>query len=206
MRLLRDLRDIDAAFRQKYRRPLFTTIEGRDKKEKSFFRKLYQICQERGRTTGITQNTLIASYETINDLCGARFACPYWDDVLMAVNDVVRPRLGDLGYAVDLRGEHDDKNYLENGSEAGYRSYHFFVRIPTPVNIYGDVEHCLCEMQARTELQNVWAVKSHDLLYKPDSGLDLTDRHVVEDMRQASNHLRAIDQLFMSIRDRARGE
>src|SRR5207253_3831744 len=71
-----------------------------------------------------------------------------------------------------------DLDYLEWGSDVGYRSYHFFVKVPTPVNIYGDLEMRVCEVQARTELQHVWAVKSHDLLYKPELGLDLSDENV----------------------------
>jgi hypothetical protein len=57
----------------------------------------------------------------------------------------------------------------------------------------------------RSELQHVWAVKSHDLLYKPSRGWQLSDKHVTEDMRQLSNSLRAADQFLVSIRDRARG-
>jgi hypothetical protein len=30
-----------------------------------------------------------------------------------------------------------DKNYLDKGDSKGYRSYHFFLKVPTPVDIYG---------------------------------------------------------------------
>ena len=64
----------------------------------------------------------------------------------------------------------------------------------------------VCELQARTELQHVWAVKSHDLLYKPGFGWQHSDNHVVKDMREVSHSLKAADQWLMSIRDRVRGE
>jgi ppGpp synthetase/RelA/SpoT-type nucleotidyltranferase len=204
--LLNDLKEIDETHRARTGGALFTTVECRVKSELSFFRKLYGCSHALGQVNGVTPNTLATFYAGITDLCGARFACPYFDDVATAVNQIVRPALSKRGYAVDLRhdSQYFDKDYLDGGSDAGYRSYHFFIKIPTPIDIFGNVEHCLCEVQARTELQHVWAVKSHDLLYKPESGLDLSDQLVVKDMRAISDQLKAIDQLLISIRDRAR--
>jgi ppGpp synthetase/RelA/SpoT-type nucleotidyltranferase len=78
--------------------------------------------------------------------------------------------------------------------------------VPTLIDIYGNVELRLCEVQARTELQHVWAVKSHDLIYKPESGWNLDDDSVVENMRQVSNSLRAADHYLVDIRKRIKGE
>jgi ppGpp synthetase/RelA/SpoT-type nucleotidyltranferase len=125
--------------------------------------------------------------------------------VRAAIEDLIRPKLRELGYATNLdEGGFPSKDYLDHGDEFGYRSYHFFVKVPTPIDIYGNVELCLCEIQARTELQHMWAVKSHDLLYKPQGQWELSDKHVLEDMKQVSNSLRAADQFLVSIRDRTR--
>jgi len=178
------------------------------KSEDSFFRKLHKMCYANAQTHGLTQNTLIELYSDIKDLCGVRFSCPYFDEVKEAVVKLVRPGLHALGYGTDLQSDsrYQDRDYLDTGDELGYRSYHFFVMVPTVIDIFGNVKLCLCEMQARTELQNVWAVKSHDLLYKPEAGWNFSDGHVVADMRQVSNSLRAADQFLVSIRDRIRGE
>lgn len=117
-------------------------------------------------------------------------------------DEPIRPGLQRLGYGSDLRPRLKDRDDLDEGDEWGYRSYHFYVQVPTPVDIYGKIKLRLCEVQARTELQHVWAVKSHDLLYKPGSGSRPLDRHVTEDMRQVSNSLRAADQFLQSVRDR----
>jgi ppGpp synthetase/RelA/SpoT-type nucleotidyltranferase len=184
-------------------RSLFTSIDGRVKTEDSFFRKLYSICKTRSNETGVTIQILQQFYESITDLTGVRFACPYYDEIEPSIANV-RKYLADHCYATQL-AEFADKNYLDTGDPRGYRSYHFFVKIPTPTTIYGDSELCLCEVQVRSELQHVWAVKSHDLLYKPGTGWHPTDHHILEDMRQLSNSLRAADQALLSIRDRAQG-
>lgn len=46
-------------------------------------------------------------------------------------------------------------------------------------------------------LQHVWAVKSHDLLYKPSGGWEIRDRGIIEEMRQLSNSLRAADSFLL---------
>jgi ppGpp synthetase/RelA/SpoT-type nucleotidyltranferase len=200
--LVTDLENVNIDYQEKFGRVAFTTIEGRVKSEDSFFRKLYSKSREDSATVGITEKTLQSLFDSINDLAGVRFSCPYYDEVKESIENLVRPDLSNLGHATDLRQEHPDKDYLENGDERGYRSYHFFVRVSTPIDIFGNRELCLCEVQARTELQHIWAVKSHDLLYKPESGWFFSDEHVVEDMKQLSNSLRAADQGLMSIRDR----
>jgi ppGpp synthetase/RelA/SpoT-type nucleotidyltranferase len=200
--LVSDLESLNDEYRDQFGRIAFTTIEGRVKSEESFFRKLYLKSREDSKTVGITAETLQKLYKTIKDLAGVRFSCPYYDEVRQSITNFVRPRLSDLGHATDLGENYADKDYLDNGDDRGYRSYHFFVKASTPTDIFGNRELCLCEVQSRTELQHVWAVKSHDLLYKPDSGWFFSDAHVTEDMKQLSNSLRAADQALISIRDR----
>ena len=184
-------------------RVLFSNLEGRVKREDSFFRKLQQKARRTGARRGLTQETLKKLYPQVRDLCGVRFSCPYFDDIHPAVKELVRPRLAGLGYATELKSRDlQDQDFLEDGNEHGYRSFHFYVKVPTPTDIYGNSKLCLCEVQARSELQHVWAVKSHDLLYK--QGRWRFPPHVVEGMKQLSHRLRAADQSLVSIRDRLR--
>jgi ppGpp synthetase/RelA/SpoT-type nucleotidyltranferase len=208
-RILDDLDDLNASYVKNNGRAIFTTIEGRVKSEDSFLKKLYDLCCNKSRVEGLTLQTIEKAYSSVKDLCGCRFSCPYFDQVKPSVDRLVRPKLSQLGYATDLSNEnpeYQDKDYLESGDRFGYRSYHFFVKVPTVVSIFYDVEMCLCEIQVRSELQHVWAVKSHDLLYKPNTKWDLSDDLVVEDMRQLSNSLRAVDQYLISIRNRTWGD
>jgi ppGpp synthetase/RelA/SpoT-type nucleotidyltranferase len=201
-----DLVDLKLEYAAKHPRgrEIFTVIKGRVKTEDSVLRKLYKMCCEKGQYLGITQETLLKLYSDIKDICGIRFACPYFDEVKRAIDEIVRPKLKEWGYATDLQSDprYPDKDYLDIGDEFGYRSYHFFVKVPTIIDIFGERKLCVCEVQARTELQHVWADKSHDLLYKPKLGWDFSDKHVIEDMRQVSNSLRAADGFLVSIRDR----
>jgi ppGpp synthetase/RelA/SpoT-type nucleotidyltranferase len=199
--IIEDLNAYNKNYNQERNRVAFTTIEGRVKDKASFFRKLLKSCVENSK--GITEQIVAGRYSQIKDLCGVRFSCPYFDEVLPAVGDL-RAYFKGLGYVTELqtKPQYRDRNELEKGDELGYRSYHFLVKVPTPVDIYGKVELRLCEVQARTELQHVWAVKSHNLLYKSEGGWNFSDSHVVSDMKQLSNSLRAADESLVSIRDR----
>lgn len=205
-RVIQDLQDLESRYREQHDTTLFTAVQGRVKEENSFVKKLQESCQELATTKGFARETIEEAYAGIKDLCGVRVSCPYIDQIVPTINGVIRPRLGDAGYATDLRQEpgHADKDLLEFGDERGYRSYHLYLSAPTVVDIYGKIEMCLCEVQVRTELQHVWADKSHNLVYKPDEGWDHSDSHVLADMREASNLLKAVDQHLVSIRDRAR--
>jgi ppGpp synthetase/RelA/SpoT-type nucleotidyltranferase len=208
VRLVEDLEGLNEQHLAMHQRVAFTAVQGRVKQEDSFLKKLLRSCRDLGQAKGISQATLDAAFSGIKDLAGVRFSCPYFDEVVPAVNDLVRPKLATIGYGTDLQSEagYEDKDYLENGDAFGYRSYHFYVRIPTVVDIYGTVELCLCEIQARTELQHVWADKSHDLLYKPATGWDAPDDQVVALMKQVSHNLRTVDEVLVDIRRRVREE
>ena len=182
-----------------------TTVDVRVKEEDSLLKNLFSAAQRIAKTTAITHEGIIEAYEQIHDICGARFSCPYFDEIIPTINDVVRPGLLERGYGVRPNGDGlADKNFLDNANEYGYRSYHFFVEVPTVTNIFGEATPFICEIQARSELQHIWAVKSHDLIYKAGDGWDPSDQHVINDMRMLSESLRAADQSLVSIRDRIR--
>jgi ppGpp synthetase/RelA/SpoT-type nucleotidyltranferase len=201
-RIIQDLGAINRTYVEQHGRTALVSVEGRVKQSDSLLLKLQRECRRASGRTAVTQEMINKLYGRIHDLCGVRFACPYLDEVRHIVEELIRPGLQRLGYASDLRPRLKDKDDLDEGDEWGYRSYHFFVQVPTPVDIYGKIKLRLCEVQARTELQHVWAVKSHDLLFKPGTGVRPLDRHVTEDMRQVSNSLRAADQFLQSVRDR----
>lgn len=205
--IVHDLFEIDQEHRKQNKgRALFTVVESRVKSRNSYLGKLFRNYKQVRKKQGMTKEGFSSCRIQIQDVLGLRFAVPYFDQVIPTVQEV-RKKLLLRNYAVDLATEGlQDINYLENGDENGYRSCHFFVRVPTLVDLYGNTEMYLCELQARTELEHVWAVKSHNLFYKPHSGWKAEDGHVKEDMKQISNELRAIDQHLVSIRDRLKEE
>lgn len=208
LQIVEDLEVVNQAYLDNHGRVALTSVYGRVKEEDSFFRKMLSACRERAKAQGVSQKTLEASFSDIKDLAGVRFSCPYFDEVIPTIDGLVRSDLLALGYGADLSNEvgFADKNYLEDGDTFGYRSYHFYVRIPTVVDIYETIEPCLCEVQARTELQHIWADKSHELMYKPSAGWDVPDEQLVGLMKQISNNLRLVDELLVDIRKRVRKE
>lgn len=201
-KIVKDLEHLNQDYIDKFGRVAFTSIDGRAKREDSFFRKLYNRCQGRCPAHGITDKGLVRLYSNIKDLCGVRFSCPYLDEVTDFIEKIIRPGLTNLSYATELGRQFADKDYLDKGDGQGYRSYHFYVKVPTPVDIFGQWQYCICEVQGRSELQHVWAVKAHNLLYKMGEGWELSDNHVRTDMKSLSDSLRSADESLMSIRDR----
>lgn len=180
-----------------------TSFNGRVKEEKSLFEKLYASCEE--SNICMTQESIEQIYKNIKDIAGFRFSCPYSDEILPTINEIIHPKLQQRGSAVDLQSDPMliDKNYLDQGNDKGYRSYHFYVQVPTVVDIFGKTEPVICEVQARSELQHVWAVKSHDLLYKPDEDVSI-DNQTISDMKEISNLLHSADKFLISIRERVK--
>lgn len=78
--------------------------------------------------------------------------------------------------------------------------------MPTQVDIYGTAKAVICEVQGRSELQHVWAVKSHDLLYKSEDGWLKPNAETLKDMQELSNSLRSVDHFLCRIRKRIRGK
>ena len=150
--ILRDIQLINEEFEDQHGRSLILSASGRVKSENSTFKKLYDSCCSREKSKTLTRRQLKAFYGEIFDLAGVRFACPYYDQVIPAIECSIRSGLSERGYAVDLsaKPKMNDRNYLDAGDSHGYRAYHFFVKVPTPVDIYGEVEECLVEVQART--------------------------------------------------------
>lgn len=207
-RVLNDIENMNLKFAKEFKRSSFVGTEGRVKPENSFFKKLYNKCLHDGLKYGVTNETLNKQFREIYDLAGIRVACPYYDEVRIFIDKLIKPKLNLLGYATNLTylSGCEDKDCLDRGDYFGYRSYHFYIKIPTVVSIYEEVELCICEVQVRSELQHVWAQKSRDLLYKRKIEVEHNKQLIIEDMKHISNFLRSADQFLISIRDRIGGK
>lgn len=204
-RVLNDLNLINKEYNAKEKRVLLTSLEGSPKTQESFLSKLYEICLKSLGESFYTEEFLKSCCEQIRDVCRIRFACPYVNDVVPAIGETIRPRLEGLGYAADLSGIDglEDQDVLENGDGNGYRAYHFYIEIPAFNRSSGKAEPCLCEVQARSELQHVWAVKSHELWYKPRAPRDPIDPLVGQDLKSIGGLLHQVDGLLVNLRKRA---
>ncbi|WP_067842070.1 GTP pyrophosphokinase [Amphibacillus sediminis] len=93
--------------------------------------------------------------EKIQDIAGVRVLCQFVDDIYT---------IAEL-----LRSRHDfevieEKDYIRNKKESGYRSYHVIIRHPV-ATIHG-YKQLIAEIQIRTLAMNFWATNEHSLNYK----------------------------------------
>ncbi len=93
----------------------------------------------------------------MEDIVGIRIMCQFLDDIYTVVN-LVRDRDGkdlDIVY---------EKDYIKNGKDSGYRSYHMILSYPVQTAL-GE-KKILAEIQIRTLAMNFWATIEHSLNYK----------------------------------------
>ncbi len=193
------LNEMGCEYEKTHKKRLLTSVEFRVKKKPSFFNRLYQRSKLLSKKQGVSDDLVNSEYKEIKDVAGGRFAVAYVSDVADAVV-YMKTYLADRGYGTAL-DDYKDKNLIDAGDEYGYRSYHFYIKIPTVTDIYGATEHMLCEIQGRSELQHVWAVKSHDLIYKNgNKNIELED--IKEDMKHISHSLRSADHALDRIREK----
>jgi ppGpp synthetase/RelA/SpoT-type nucleotidyltranferase len=186
----------------------FTAVSGRVKTYESVLRKLYRICRDlEYDRDDLTETVLLKCHKEIKDIAGCRFSCPYIDQVRLAIDYIIRQELNKINeeYETVLKGKiHEDKNFLEHGDKKGYRAFHLYVRVPI-LDAFGNGTKMLCEIQGRSELQHVWATKSHDLLYKQEEGWSDMHRNTVKFMRRISDSLGMADDSIVIVRNSARG-
>lgn len=93
--------------------------------------------------------------EGMYDIAGIRIMCQFVDDI-KAICEKIRKR-ADMTVV-------EERDYIENTKESGYRSYHMIIEYPVET-IDGTVD-ILAEIQIRTLAMNFWATVEHTLNYK----------------------------------------
>ncbi|MBS7428992.1 GTP pyrophosphokinase family protein [Virgibacillus pantothenticus] len=99
---------------------------------------------------------LLEDIETeIQDIAGVRVMCQFVDDIYTVV-EMIRAR-NDLTII-------EEKDYVSEKKESGYRSYHLIIEYP--VETITGMKKLLAEIQIRTLAMNFWATNEHSLNYK----------------------------------------
>lgn len=103
----------------------------------------------------------------LKDVAGMRIICNYKNDVY-TIADVLKRHL-DLSVV-------EEKDYIANPKENGYRSYHLVLTVP--VYFSNATETVPIEIQIRTIAMDFWASLEHKLRYKKDGKMsyDLQQR------------------------------
>ncbi|SJZ42639.1 GTP pyrophosphokinase [Garciella nitratireducens] len=130
--------------------------------------------------------------EKIEDIAGIRIICQFVDDIHKVV-ELIRKRNGkDL---IILQ----EKDYIKNKKESGYRSYHMIIRYPIQYAL--GTKEVIAEIQIRTMAMNFWATIEHSLNYKYKYDIPVDIHRRLKNSAEASYLL---DQEMYEIREEIR--
>ncbi len=125
--------------------------------------------------------------ENILDIVGCRIVCLSKDDVYALV-DIIRNTPG-----IQIL---EEKNYIDNPKENGYRSYHIKIVIPVPY--YGKLTYVPAEIQIRTVMMHLWASEqrvAYELGSSEETKTVLRElSETVNDMEDQINELSRVHQ------------
>ncbi|MGC6769914.1 GTP pyrophosphokinase [Enterococcus sp. LJL128] len=125
--------------------------------------------------------------EEMQDIAGLRIMCQFVEDIYQVV-DIIRNRRD-----FEIVQERD---YITNKKESGYRSYHLVIAYP--VQLITGEKKILAEIQIRTLAMNFWATIEHSLNYKYQGVFpeELNDR-----LQRAAEAAYQLDEEMSSIRE-----
>ena len=107
--------------------------------------------------------TFESMQKNLNDIAGVRVICPYISDIYSVRDTLLKqPDITLL----------EEKDYIKQPKQSGYRSLHLVVQIP--VYLSETTHNVKVEIQLRTIAMDFWACLEHELHYKttanvPDS-------------------------------------
>lgn len=124
--------------------------------------------------------------EEMPDIAGIRMMCQFVEDI-PAVVALMKQR---SDFTVI-----EEKDYISETKESGYRSYHLIISYP--VQMISGEKHIIIELQVRTLAMNFWATIEHSLNYKYNKQVpeEIRDR-----LKRAAEAAHQLDKEMSSIR------
>jgi len=123
--------------------------------------------------------------EKITDIAGIRVICNYLDDVYKISEMLLRQN------DIELVQE---KDYIQNPKESGYRSLHLVVLVP--VFLADRTERVPVEIQIRTVAMDTWASLEHEIKYKNDNEIS---PEAAEELKKCAEEMAQIDDRMLNI-------
>ena len=131
------------------RRNPIETIKSRIKSPESIANKLQK------KNLPVTFESMT---NNLNDIAGVRVICPYISDIY-TIKDILLKQ-PDITLI-------EEKDYIANPKESGYRSMHIVIEVPVYLS---ETQHNVkVEIQLRTIAMDFWASLEHQLRYKTTS-------------------------------------
>ena len=164
------LETLNSEFRVQHSHNPIHHIQTRVKTPQSISRKLKKI----GVPVSMTN-----AKKNLRDIAGVRVVCCYVEDIFTVAR---------------LLTEQDDvqlieeKNYIKNPKENGYRSLHLVIDVP--VYLSGAKVYIPVEVQIRTVAMDFWASLEHNLRYKAEGE---TPAFIVEELKKCADVITETD-------------
>jgi putative GTP pyrophosphokinase len=126
--------------------------------------------------------------EQISDIAGIRAICSFEDDIYM---------LADCFKKQDDIVILQEKDYIANPKESGYRSLHLIVEVP--IFLTEEKYFMKVEVQFRTIAMDFWASLEHKMKYKKD--IENADT-ITEDLKFSADLINQLDRRMQQIRQK----
>lgn len=180
------LETLNNEFRVRHSHNPIHHIQSRVKTPQSIIRKLKKI----GVPVSMTN-----AKKNLRDIAGVRVICCYVEDIFTIAN---------LLTSQDDVQLIEEKNYIKNPKENGYRSLHLVIDVP--VYLSGAKVFIPVEVQIRTVAMDFWASLEHNLRYKAE---DEVPPFIVDELKKCADIITETDarmeQIFRAmnlLRDR----
>ena len=169
---------------QKAREQIKETI-GMDPVEHLIYRiKSEESMREKCIRKGLPQ-TPESALRVLRDAIGVRVVCAFVSDVY-SIRDYLL-NLPDCELV-------EEKDYIRNPKENGYRSYHMILLVSGSV---------YAEIQLRTISMDTWAALEHHMHYKKEKTAE--DSLITAELKRCADELASTDLSMQTIRDMIRG-
>lgn len=126
--------------------------------------------------------------EQISDIAGIRAICSFEDDIYM---------LADCFKKQDDIVILQEKDYIANPKESGYRSLHLIVEVP--IFLTEEKYFMKVEVQFRTIAMDFWASLEHKMKYKKDI---VNADTITEDLKFSADLINQLDRRMQQIRQK----
>lgn len=124
----------------------------------------------------------------LNDIAGIRVICSFPEDIYMLVDCLLQQ--DDIILV-------EQKDYIKNPKQNGYRSLHLILDIP--IFLTNEKKHMRVEVQFRTIAMDFWASLEHKMKYKKDIQ---NAESISEELKYCADLVSQLDRRMEQIRNR----
>jgi putative GTP pyrophosphokinase len=128
--------------------------------------------------------------QNLNDVAGVRVICSFIEDIY---------KLRDALLSQDDVHLVQEKDYIRQPKDNGYRSLHLIIE--TPIYLTTGKKLVRCEVQLRTIAMDFWASLDHKIKYKQDIP---NEEAIEEEMKYSAEMINQLDQRMQQIHNKIR--